>query len=113
MKRLIFLYLILSVTFLPLSADYYSYKKGSKWQDFYGYHGWKSVYRYEGWKSVYKYNNWRDVYGYYGWREVYLREGSLYHHPLRSRDFYQRGRVVPILFFRGFIFCIPEKKEVY
>ncbi len=105
MKRLtLLLPILLFLIFSPLMGDYYSYKKGSSWQDFYGYHGWKSVYRYEGWKSVYKYESWQNVYGYYGWKEVYLKKGRDF--PYRTRAF-QRGTAFPqFLFFRGFVFCI-------
>lgn len=106
MKKLIFLFLIFSITLLPLKGDYYSYKKGSKWQDFYGYHGWKSVYGYEGWKRVYKYENWRDVYGYSSWREVYLKKE--YRYPFRTRVPRPRNLApTKFLFISGFFLCIP------
>jgi len=106
MKRLIFISIFVFLVFSPLIGDYYSYKKGN-WRDFYGFHGWKSIYKYEGWRSVYKYESWRDVYGYYGWRETYLERGKSSIRAQRLRKYYMRdGQIVPILFFRGFIFCI-------
>lgn len=107
MKRLTFLLIVLFMIFSPLLGDYYNYKKGNNWRDFYGYYGWKSVYKYEGWKRVYKYESWRDVYGYYGWRETYLKRYSYPFHPHRLRGSYLRGqRLIPVLFFKGYIFCI-------